>query len=1297
MKKILFLFLITLFMLTGCKNKCEHNWEVNGIYEADCENGARTVYACKNCFTTKTIYSSYALGHNFEVTTPGDPKKVCTDEAFILIEKCNRCNKEQFSGTRATHEFISKDILKEPTCTESGIALYKCVYCQTTEERELNKLSHRYVKSGEDTEPTCITEGIKQGYYCALCLEELETYPTEVLPKIPHNFKDGVCTECEQTQTYKINYFNGEELIDTYEIELSEFKDDLTIEHITPKIEQNQKFLGWFTTDKQSINNETIITQSLFNEENTFNLYASIVDVVLISTVEDFNNIKNDISKYYLLANNIDFNNEALPFIKDFKGTIDGNNKSISNFKLTASSVNGNFGLIGINTGTIRDINLSDYQVTINLDKTTGSNIGILAGTNNGTIENINLINGTSSVTYLIHNQNTTLAYGNLVGKNTGTIENVNINNDTNLLIKTSAGENGAYTKDFTSHYMMGGLAGLNEGNILSSSFNSGINVESRLSGMTTTGFVYFYYYAHTTNALGGLVGKNYSDAIIKDCYTTGSIKYQTTTMYNSTDKVDMGGMVGQNLNSSQIKTSYTNLVISGGAKNGTNSGGFVGVNDNTASIKSCYASVTLSSLDNVSDGNSTFAGFVGINNANIQTSYSEGIVSTTVNSFTSGFVSKNNQGGSITKSYSTCDVSSKQGYINKFLTSNSGAINKIYTISTSTLTNNGSQTTNNLATEVNYSTLISYDNLVNNLFWEDIGWYIGNDASPFLEWEFTRSHNYTEPETYDPTCTEVGFTVYECVDCNKIFMTDFKPALGHTKQGEAINITNPTHTTDGLALYNCIHNHQYEEILPKTGHSIPSTIECDDELITISDGKYYYTCDCEELVLLEDTILNHKPINVDYKAPQCGSFDEENEEWINESFGQTQGSICEHCNKTLFGNKQIEPHIYELKENKETPTCQSNGIDIYECRLCSKTKEITIPTTTHTYSDKTFKCSECEASKYTIDETYTPIATYEDLSLINTNPKGNYYLTADIILTDITFNPLCNKDNPFEGILLGNGYSIKNLTLSSSNPKNNIYAFIEYNKGVIAGLTFENSSINITNIAIAQASIICGYNSGEIFMCEVKGDTKINLTASVLSTTLDEVIKGYNYTFGGITSTNEKTGIIDGCKVSENVEMNYITEALLESDNVKGYFDKLLNVTKVENSVMIISGGISGINHGSINNTAFKPNLTYHTSTDSYVGGISRGKTYLYVTLFDGGFVGINTGSISNSTSISKTYYFHSYDSPAFIYDDPIMINNVVIKIEYEKVVNNSVLGDYNGLIGQNTGIVTEFTKEVA
>ena len=64
---------------------------------------------------------------------------------------------------------------------------------------------------------------------------------------------------------------------------------------------------------------------------------------------------------------------------------------------------------------------------------------------------------------------------------------------------------------------------------------------------------------------------------------------------------------------------------------------------------------------------------------------------------------------------------------------------------------------------------------------------------------------------------------------------------------------------------------------------------------------------------------------------------------------------------------------------------------------------------------------------------------------------------------------------------------------------------------------------------------------------------------------------------------------------------------------------------------------------------------------------------------------------------SISKTYNFHSYDSPAFIYDDPIVINNVVIKIEYEKVVNNSVLGDYNGLIGQNTGIVTEFTKEVA
>ena len=43
----------------------------------------------------------------------------------------------------------------------------------------------------------------------------------------------------------------------------------------------------------------------------------------------------------------------------------------------------------------------------------------------------------------------------------------------------------------------------------------------------------------------------------------------------------------------------------------------------------------------------------------------------------------------------------------------------------------------------------------------------------------------------------------------------------------------------------------------------------------------------------------------------------------------------------------------------------------------------------------------------------------------ININPSGKYYLTNDIDLNGIDFEPLCSIDYPFSGVLLGNGFSI--------------------------------------------------------------------------------------------------------------------------------------------------------------------------------------------------------------------------------------------------------------------------------
>ncbi|MDB4334858.1 T9SS type A sorting domain-containing protein [bacterium] len=101
---------------------------------------------------------------------------------------------------------------------------------------------------------------------------------------------------------------------------------------------------------------------------------------------------------------------------------------------------------------------------------------------------------------------------------------------------------------------------------------------------------------------VGGLVGYNYSNSTVSNCYSTGA--------FSGTD--DVGGLVGYNTNSSTVSNCYSAGSVSGI----DNVGGFVGYNTNSSTVSNCYSVGSVSGTDCI-------GGLVGRNSSNSNVSFS--------------------------------------------------------------------------------------------------------------------------------------------------------------------------------------------------------------------------------------------------------------------------------------------------------------------------------------------------------------------------------------------------------------------------------------------------------------------------------------------------------------------------------------------------------------------------------------------------------------------------------------------------------------------------------------------------
>lgn len=222
-------------------------------------------------------------------------------------------------------------------------------------------------------------------------------------------------------------------------------------------------------------------------------------------------------------------------------------------------------------------------------------------------------------------------------------------------------------------------------------------------------------------------------------------------------------------------------------------------------------------------------------------------------------------------------------------------------------------------------------------------------------------------------------------------------------------------------------------------------------------------------------------------------------------------------------------------------------------------------------------------------------IAVYDANSLkkIADNPAGSYFLIKDLDMLNIEWVPF-----DFKGNLEGNGFKIKNLSVSSD--VGNIGMFLT-NSGTIKNLTLENLSITSASINQVMIGGLCAVNTGTIDTVTVKGR-----------------VAGQYCRAGGIAGKQQGGKIINS--------NNYAT----------------VSVDTFESSIS--AGGITGwLSGGSIE----KCKNYGAVSSDYHTGGIvGWAQNVNFVSSENHGAIsgGDNVGGIAGLTELAGSYTINSY-----------------------------------------------------
>ena len=233
----------------------------------------------------------------------------------------------------------------------------------------------------------------------------------------------------------------------------------------------------------------------------------------------------------FVLAADVDLNNfEWTPIgnsANPFKGTFDGNGKTVKNLLITGN--NANVGLFGMTTdGEIKNLVVENAKVSGRL------NVGVVAGTP--------YTSKYTDITVQGHVEVNGMAYvGGVGGKNAyADWTDITVNVDETSYVKANSVENGTAYRTY-----VGGVVGFNgEGGHSFKNITSNINVEG------------------STCDVGGLFGIAHYGNLFENCVCTGNV--EITAAEEAEEAEEVGGIAGVWHNQSGQTVTMTNVAFSG-------------------------------------------------------------------------------------------------------------------------------------------------------------------------------------------------------------------------------------------------------------------------------------------------------------------------------------------------------------------------------------------------------------------------------------------------------------------------------------------------------------------------------------------------------------------------------------------------------------------------------------------------------------------------------------------------------------------------------------------------------------
>lgn len=141
-----------------------------------CDKAGKSGLKCNVCGKYQEVEDVEKIDHAKKETRVIEPPQC--NKAGSEAEFCVDCGLQLGDATDiAVVECVSEvaQILLEPTCTEDGIAMLACKWCQTPMGSEPIKGGHKDGDIVVTTEPTCVADG-EATLYCSVCNEPIDEH-----------------------------------------------------------------------------------------------------------------------------------------------------------------------------------------------------------------------------------------------------------------------------------------------------------------------------------------------------------------------------------------------------------------------------------------------------------------------------------------------------------------------------------------------------------------------------------------------------------------------------------------------------------------------------------------------------------------------------------------------------------------------------------------------------------------------------------------------------------------------------------------------------------------------------------------------------------------------------------------------------------------------------------------------------------------------------------------------------------------------------------------------------------------